>query len=178
MYFFAHGMAGAKPVGDAAGIGASTVTAYLREFCAGTFRVLKPIYMPCTPPAAEIIETWRLEAAGRRGIGNCPMACDGTHVPFRPERAEHAQDYKCYKGFYSILVLAFVNPFHLFVDGDVGAAGRSGDNTVLRNSWLMKQIEADRDAWLGQEGYVCADGGASDGVSVCAHASIACARLS
>jgi hypothetical protein len=63
----------------------------------------------------------------------------------------------------SILALAFVNSFHLFVDAEVGAAGRAGDNAVLKQSWLMDEIARNREAWLGKGGLVAADGGASDG---------------
>ena len=55
------------------------------------------------------------------------MAVDGTHVPFRPDDSTTAIDYmyRNYKGWKSILAVAFVNSFFLFVDADVGAAGRS-----------------------------------------------------
>ena len=72
-------------------------------------------------------------------------------------------DYKNYKGWTSILVLAFVNSFYLFVDFVVGHSGRSGDNSVLRNCWLMRQLRSNRVAWLGADGLVLADGGTSDG---------------
>ena len=75
------------------------------------------------------------------------MAVDGTHLPFRPERASTAPDFRNYKvfiissfllesgfimlflthtpmyiqGWHSILTAAFVNSFHLFVDADIGA---------------------------------------------------------
>ena len=55
-----------------------------------------------------------------------------------------------------------MNSFHLFVDAAVGAPGRTGDNTVLKDCWLMKAIKADREAWLGPQGIIAADGGASD----------------
>ena len=60
-------------------------------------------------------------------------------------------------------MVAFVNAFYLFVDADVGAAGKSGDNFILSESWLMGQIAQNREAWLGVDGVIAADGGASDG---------------
>ena len=86
------------------------------------------------------------------------MACDGSHVPF----GTHHGDYRNYKGWYSILAVAFVNSYHLFVDADVGFPGKAGDNTVLNHSWLLSQIKADPTAWLGPDGVILADGGASD----------------
>ena len=44
------------------------------------------------------------------------------------------------------------------MDADVGAAGRSGDNTVLKHSWLLGQVRANRTAWLGEDGLIAADG--------------------
>ena len=37
------------------------------------------------------------------------------------------------------------------------------DNSVLAQSWLLEQIKADPEAWLGKDGVIAADGGASDG---------------
>ena len=79
-------------------------------------------------------------------------AVDGSHVPFKPDDAATAIDYRNYKGWTSILAVAFVNSYFLFVGADVGAPGRAGDNTVLRDSWLMQAIKADRVGWLGSDG--------------------------
>ena len=40
---------------------------------------------------------------------------------------------------------------------------RSLYNSVLAQSWLLEQIKADPEAWLGKDGIIAADGGASDG---------------
>ena len=138
MYYLAHGSCATKVVGDVASIGASTVDLYLSQFCQGVLAVLKPIYMPGTPPSELYIQRVRAEFATRRGIGQVALACDGTHVPYRG-----GPDYRNSKGWPSILALGFVNSFHLFVDADVGAAGRAGDNSVLHNSWLLEQIKQD-----------------------------------
>ena len=157
LYYMAAG-GETRQTGDAAGIGASTVEKYLEQFCTGVLSVLKPIYMSEQPPSAADLESIREEFQGRRGIAAVAMAVDGTHVPFRG-----GTDYRNYKGWESILVLAFVNSFHLFVGGHVGEVGRAGDNGVLAKCWLMDQIKANPDAWLGVGGMIAADGGASDG---------------
>ena len=51
MYYLAAG-GETRVVGDAAGIGASTVELYLEQFCNGVLKVLKPIYMKVTPPSS------------------------------------------------------------------------------------------------------------------------------
>ena len=158
LYFMAHGKGSMKVVGDAASLGESTVRLYLEAFCAGVLAVLRPIYMPATKPTAAHVQRVREQFAYRRGIANVAMACDGTHVPFKG-----GPDYRNYKGWESILVLGFVDSYHLFVDADVGAAGRSGDNTVLKYSWLLARINEDPVGWLGEDGVIAADGGASDG---------------
>lgn len=164
LYFMAgHGKGDMKAVADAASIGRSTMLKYLDEFCMGVFRVLKPVYMSSKPPSASMLSSVRSEFAARRGIANVAMATDGTHIPFHPQNAATASDYKNYKGWSSILMVAFVNAFYLFVDADVGAAGKSGDNSVLTGSWLLEQIRKDPEVWLGPDGVIAADGGASDG---------------
>ena len=154
----AHGKGDMKVVGDVASLGRSTVEQYLYAFCTGVLKVLKPIFMPSTPPSPAKLAAIREEFAARQGISNVAMAVDGTHVPFRG-----CADYRNYKGWTSILLVAFVTSFYTFVDGDVGAAGRSGDNTVLTSSWLLEEIKRDPLAWLGLDGAIAADGGASDG---------------
>ena len=158
LYFMAHGKGSVKVVGDVASLGESTVRSYLESFCAGVLAVLKPIFMPATKPTPAHVQRVREQFAYRRGIANVAMAVDGTHVPFKG-----GADYRNYKGWESILVLAFVDSYHLFIDADVGAAGRSGDNTVLKYSWLLEQINQDPAGWLGEDGVIAADGGASDG---------------
>jgi hypothetical protein len=131
LYFMAHGRALSKVVADCGSLGSSTVRKYMEEFCDGVFAVLKPIYMPSTPPSPEHLAEIRANFAARRGVPGVAMAVDGTHIPFAPPDEATRGDYRNYKGWYSILVLAFVNSFYLFVDADVGSAGKSGDNSVM-----------------------------------------------
>ena len=164
LYFMAGNAKGdVSAVGDAGHIGRSTVLSYLDEFVVGTLKVLKPLFMSNKPPAREYVRAVRAEFASRRGIANVGMAVDGSHVPYVPQEENTKNDYKNYKGWMSILVVAFVNSFHLFVDVEAGWAGKSGDNTVLSNSWLLDQCALHRAAWLGENGLIAADGGASDG---------------
>ena len=162
LYLLAHG-ASVKVTADVASVGKGTMYKWLHRFVSGVLTHVKPVYMPGTVPSAELLASTKSEFAARRGIQNVAMAVDGSHVPFKPDKFTDRQDYKNYKGFYSTLVLAFVNSFHLFIDADLGYPGRAGDNTVLENSWLMRQIRADREAWLGPDGVILGDCGASDG---------------
>ena len=160
LYILALGVA-VKAGGDCASVGESTVRAWLSKFALTSMTVLKPIYMPGKPMESELLNQVREEFAARRGVTNVALACDGTHVPFSTHNAE----YRNYKGWYSTLAVAFVNSFYLFVDADVGYPGRAGDNTVLPYSHLMREILNDPDLWLGPNGVILGDSGASDGDS-------------
>ena len=78
-----------------------------------------------------------------------------------------SSDYRNYKGWTSILAVAFTDSFYRFFEIDVGYPGRAGDNTVLKHSWLMQKFREDPDTWLGPGGLVLGDSGASDGDNVC-----------
>ena len=73
-----------------------------------------------------------------------PWQSTESRPVYWPDDKDTAIDYRNYKGWTSILAVAFVNSFHLFVDAAVGAPGRSGDNTVLKDCWLMKAIKANQ----------------------------------
>ena len=107
------------------------------------------------------------EAAFRAHLNDFPnvaMACDGSHIPFKPPmKSTHRVEYQNYKGWHSILAVAFVDSYYRFFDLDVGAPGKAGDNTVLKHNWLMRAIKEDPDKWLGKHGVVLGDSGASDG---------------
>ena len=146
---------------DCASLGEATVQKYVNEFIDGVMNALAPIYMPRRPPDEDSLRAVRSEFASRRGLTNISMAVDGTHIPFRPPE-EHANDYRNYKGWHSVLAVAFVNSFYLFVDATIGFPGRASDNTVLEDCWLLKEVASNRKAWLGEDGYIAADGGVSD----------------
>ena len=71
--------------------------------------------------------------------------------------------HKYFKGWTSILAVAFVDSYYRFIsDVDVGYPGRAGDNTVLSRSPLMASIASEPDKWLGKGGVILGDSGASD----------------
>jgi hypothetical protein len=74
--------------------------------------------------------------AQRRRFDCIRVACDGTHTPFYPLDASKAEDYKNYKGWHSLLTLAFVNGAYMFEEAEIGHAGRNGDPTLLETSWF------------------------------------------
>ena len=162
MYTFAHGGT-IEVAADVASIGPATLRRWLHSFSMAVIQRLKPIYMPCKPFSKDERDAVQGEFASRRGLPNVTLACDGTHTPFKPPNKKVALDYRNYKGWYSLLTVAFCDSFYRFFDIDVGYPGRAGDNTVLSRNWLMAKISADKDKWLGPGGVVLGDSGASDG---------------
>lgn len=165
LYWLAQG-GHIKPVADAAGSGFSTLRRWHGQFVTAVIEFVRPIYMPEEPPSQAAIRLVRETFGARRGISEICMAVDGSHIAFEPREAHTAIEYRNYKGWHSILAVAFVNSFHLFVDINVGHAGRSGDNTVLRSWEFMERLLAHPDVWLGPGGMVAADGGVSDADNV------------
>jgi len=135
LYYMGHGCP-VETAADVASIGSFSMRMrrYLLNFAQAVIKELKPIYMGGEKPLAERVQKVRAQFASRRGIPNVGMACDGTHVPFKPPSRRTANDFKNYKGWESILVVAFDDSFYCFVDGAIGAAGKAGDNTVLQRS--------------------------------------------
>eukprot|EP00965_Chrysotila_dentata_P101323 3345061-Pleurochrysis_carterae.AAC.1 len=83
----AHG-APTKVVADVASVGVSTMRSWLQQFCDAVITDVKPTYMPATPPEAKKLAEVRAQFQSRRGLPNVGMACDGTHVPYNPDRAQ------------------------------------------------------------------------------------------
>ena len=61
---------------------------------------------------------------------------------------------------YRCVTLFYVIPSaHLTTSYRIGAAGKSGDSAILRDSWLMGEITKNPELWLGKDGVIAADGG-------------------
>ena len=88
------------------------------------FRQLKPLYMPGSKFSSEERAAVQGQFASRRGMQNITLACDGTHIPFHPPNKRVALEYRNYKGWHSILAVAFVDSYYRFFDVDVGLLSR------------------------------------------------------
>jgi len=132
---------------------------YIEEVCAAIVVVIKPLYMrkPTKEEALQVQERF----AARRGIGNVGAAVNGTHVPWQPDSLEFMEDFHNYKGWYSILVVAVVNNFYMFVDSEVGNPGRMSD--PMRESFFFQDMKRDREGWLGPNELMITDGAFSSG---------------
>ena len=161
MYALGHG-GPLRVLADAGSVGESSLRRYLGSFASSVIEFLGPVYMPGTPFSESDLAAVQGQFASRRGFPDVTLAVDGSHIPFRPKNRAIYMDYRNYKGWTSILAVAFVDSFYRFFDVDVGYPGRAGDNTVLVRSPLMASIASDPDKWLGKGGIILGDSGASD----------------
>ena len=162
MYALGQQGGSTKVLADVGSIGESTLRRWLGAFARAVMTHLKPIYMPGKPFPASERDAVQQQFASRRGLQRCTLACDGSHTPFKPRNKKVAMDYRNYKGWYSILSVAFVDSYYRFFDIHVGYPGRAGDNTVLARWELMAAMRNDPELWLGPGGVVLGDSGASD----------------
>ena len=165
LYALGHG-GPIKVLADVASLGASTLRKYLRLFADAVITHLKPTFMPLKPFSIEAREAVVGQFASRRGLKQVVLACDGSHVPFRPKNKKAAIEYRNFKGWTSILMVAFVDSYYRFFEVHVGYPGRAGDNTILARSKFMADLKSDPETWLGPGGVVLGDSGASDGDTV------------
>ena len=167
MCMYALGQSGSTKVkADVGSIGESTLRAWLALFAECVMRHMKPTYMPGGAMNAEKVAAVQGQFASRRGMRRISLACDGSHIPFKPKNKKVADDYRNYKGWHSILAVAFVDSYYSFHELNVGFPGRAGDNTILNRWTYMERLTADPDAMLGPGGVVLGDSGASDGDTV------------
>ena len=71
---------------DLAGVSPQLLCTWRSEFTKGVALAFTHTYMPVSTP--QLILTSNTDMASRRGIWGCPIAVDGTHVPFKPRSAQ------------------------------------------------------------------------------------------
>ena len=77
----------------------------------------------------------------RKQFPNCIGVVDGTHIRMKMP-AETGSLFYNYKHFFSILLLALVDANYCFIAVDVGAAGKSSDSNVFKNSNIGRKLES------------------------------------
>lgn len=118
-------------------MGRSTVTKIVKEVCKEIWNVLHAIYL--SNPTEEI---WRQNEIGFRelwGFPNCVGSIDGKHVAIKcPPNT--GSNYFCYKNYFSIVLLAIVDPFYKFSVVDIGSYGRHSDSGIFENSVFYREF--------------------------------------
>ena len=71
-------------------------------------------------------------------------AIDGSHLPMKcpPGGPEAMKQYHNFKNFYSIILLALVDPKYRFIWASVGAPGNTHDSTLFQSTSLWEKITA------------------------------------
>ena len=157
LYYFGHGV-DFVVLGHVAGIGTSTAKKYVRDVSKSIVRRLGPQYVKSDFTEAEL-DVLRKGFRDRRGIDGAVLAVDGTHVPIWPPDLIYKNDYRNYKGWYSLNVLAYVTCFYTFATAEIGHPGRCCDISIFRNCPLGEQILSDPASVLGVGNFVLGDGG-------------------
>ena len=118
-------------------LGHSTVSKIVREVCGEIWNVLQPQYL-----AIPTTEMWKQAVKGFAdlwGFPNCLGSIDGKHIELRSP-ANSGSNYFSYKiFFFSIVLLAIVDPYYKFMVIDVGSYGRHSDSAILENSNFYQQ---------------------------------------
>ena len=120
-------------------IHSTTIAKIVPEVCQAIYEKLKDNY--CKIPSTS--EEW-LEISNRTyerwNFPNSFAAVDGKHVAIlHPKRS--GSDFYNYKGYFSIVLLAFVDYDYCFLMVDVGCQGRISDGGVLKHSAIYPAIK-------------------------------------
>ena len=110
----------------------STISQFVPEVCKAIYSVLAPDYMKLPSSNKEwehIIE----QTNERWHFPNCFAAADGKHVKIICPKHSGSEFYN-FKGFYSIVLLAFVDYDYRFLIAEVGCQIRISDGGAYRNS--------------------------------------------
>lgn len=125
-----------QTIGFSFRVGRTTVGIIVKEVCTEMWNVLQPTYMP--KPTEE---TWKNSEIGYREIWNfpnCVGSIDGKHISIKcPPNS--GSEFFCYKQFFSIVLLAIVDPFYKFIMVDIGSYGRHSDSGIFENSLFYNE---------------------------------------
>ena len=80
------------------------------------------------------------------GLPYCVGAVDGTHIPWRGCPSSQYYEYRCYKGFESLVLFAVSSADRKIIYADVGQPGVLGDSTIFERSVLHQMITSGK--WL------------------------------
>jgi len=101
------------------------------------WNVLQPMYL-----ATPTEDTWRKSEIGfkeRWNFPNCIGSIDGKHVEIKcPNKS--GTSYFCYKNYFSIVLLAIVDPYYNFIIVDIGSYGRHSDSAIFENSSFYREF--------------------------------------
>ena len=110
----------------------TTIRKFITRVCEAICKVLASDYMNC-PSTKQEWEYIVDQTNSRWQFPNYFAAADGKHIGIICPKNSGSQFYN-YKGFFSIVLLGFVNYGYKFLVAEVGCQGRISDGGVFRNS--------------------------------------------
>ncbi|CAN7947596.1 unnamed protein product, partial [Ixodes hexagonus] len=119
-------------------VGQSVVNGSYREFCNVVIEKLE--LRTDSMVRNEDLDKHILEFQAVLGFPKAIGALDGCHLPVSPPK-DSAVDYRNYKGWYSIILLALVDHRYLFQYVNVGSPGKCQDANVYGRSPLARLLE-------------------------------------
>lgn len=117
----------------------STITQFIGPVCKSKYNAFSPEYM-AVPQSPENWMELVKKTSERWQFLNAFAAVDGKHFSLICP-SHSGSDYYNYKGFYSIVLLAFVDYDYKFLLVEVGTHGRISDGGICRNSVISQQIK-------------------------------------
>lgn len=116
----------------------STLANRIPEVCQAIYAVLGD-HVKCPTTEKEwqnvIDQFWE-----RWQFPNCLGAGDGKHIRLICP-SNTGSDFYCFKGFFSLVLMAFIGPNYEFLYFDVGCQGSLSDGGIFRRTTLFNAIE-------------------------------------
>lgn len=119
-------------------IGHETCRSIIHQTCRAIWKHLQPLYMPV--PGCKQWEEIAHGFGTRWNFPNCLGAVDGKHVAVMAP-PNSGSNYFNYKGTFSIVLMAVVDPQYKFSMVSVGAPGRHSDGGVFKSCEFGRQLE-------------------------------------
>eukprot|EP00171_Calliarthron_tuberculosum_P003968 IDg3968t1 len=127
-----------RRVASQLGMGPSTVMESVREVS----RAICTLYSDYVKLPSTASEIGSLMNGFERiaGLPYCVGAIDGTHIPWKKCPASQFYEYRCYKGFESLILFALSSADRRIIYADIGAPGVLGDSTLFDRSKLKQKL--------------------------------------
>ena len=119
-------------------VGMSTIQKVVNATCAAIWDELQEGYMPVPD-----INHWRCSEQGfctKWNFPNCIGAIDGKHVVMQAPNKSGSLYYN-YKGTFSVVLMAIVDPWYRFTCVDIGDYGSNADGAIWSKSAFGQALE-------------------------------------
>ena len=123
---------------EAFGVGLSTVREIICETCEAITEVFDVPGLPKTPNEFREVAAKFMSLSNFPGVIGC---IDGTHIPIAAPKS-HKEDYYCYKGYLSIMMLAVAQEDRSFCFFNIGHPGKRSDGGVFSDCGLEEIVES------------------------------------